>query len=257
MTKGTAAVVCGAVLACLPEGAAAQPVTTLWLEDVHVERQGATETVVSYTHQTVDLKASAEGYDQLGIGLHAGVVQQLALAPEVVFLQRGEEPLRLDRVGVRLRWLALEHQNWPALMVYGGYGNDLAEDRDHAWTLGSAAHYELDGLFANADVRSSLNLGGEKGTALETWYGLALGYGSHTPCDLRAGVELFAVVPIVGERTSDPTFGSGVDTNTYYYGPSLALAVGPFWSGLSAVTGYPLSDTASQLMLRAMVGVAH
>jgi len=257
MTGRTAGVICGALLACLPEGAAAQPVTTAWLEDVHVERQGATETVVGYTHQSADLKATAEGYDQLGLALHAGVGQDLALAPEVAFRQRGEEPLRLDQVSARLRWSAFEHTRWPALMVYGGYGNDLGEARDHVWASGAAAHYERAWLFANADLRSTLNLGGEKGTALETWYGLALGYGSHAPITMRAGMELFLVVPVVGERMSDPTFGSSAEVNTFYYGPSIALAVGPFWSALSAVTGYPLSDGASQLMLRGMVGVAH
>jgi hypothetical protein len=251
------AVVCGTLLASLPRNAAAEPVTTAWLEDVHVEPEGATETVVSYTHQSVDLKASAEGYDQLGVGLHAGVAAEFTLAPEVAFRQRGEEPLRLHQVGLRARWLAFERSNWPALMVYGGYGNDLGEDRDHGLALGAAAHYELAWLFANADVRPSLNVGGNQGTTLETWYGFALGYGSQGSLAVRAGLEAFLVVPVVGERMSDPTFGSGVYVNTYYYGPSLALAVGPFWSSLSAVTGYPLSDAASQLMLRGLVGVAH
>ena len=74
---------------------------------------------------------------------------------------------------------------------------------------------------------------------------------------MRAGMELFLVVPVVGDRMSDPTFGSSAQINTFYYGPSMALAVGPFWSALSAVTGYPLSDGASQLMLRGLIGVAH
>jgi hypothetical protein len=102
-----------------------------------------------------------------------------------------------------------------------------------------------------------LNAGGSQGTAMETWYGLALGYAHQTTWSWRAGLELFAVVPLMGERWSDPTFGASGESNTYYYGPSFACAAGPFWTALSAVTGYPLSDGASQLMLRGMVGVAH
>lgn len=240
---------------CSASLASAQPVTTAWLEDVHVEAAGETETVLTYEYETADLKASAEGYDELGVGLHAGLNHSLTLAPEVAFRQRGEEPLRLDEVGVRLRWRAIERFALPKLMLYGGYGNDLGEAHDHVWVGGASAGYELAWLFVNADVRPSLNLGGALGTSLEMWSGLALGYGWRYPWSLRAGVELFAVIPVVGERSSDLSFGASGADDTYYYGPSFAFAMGPFWTALSAVSGYGLSDAASQLMLRGMVGV--
>lgn len=257
MTLRWTVVFAGALSLCLPRLAGAEPVGTAWLEDVHVERTGDTETVLRFDHQTVDLKASAEGYDELGLALHAGLTQTLTLAPELALRQRGEEPLRLDEVGFRLRWLVINRLEWPALMVYGGYGNDLGAKRDHLWLGGAAAHYEISWFFANADVRSAMNLGGSEGTGLQTWYGLALGYGQRTSWSWRAGLELFAVVPVVGDRWSDPTFGASAESNTYYYGPSFACAAGPFWTALSAVTGYPLSDGGSQLMVRGLVGVAH
>lgn len=247
----------GALALSLPRRAGAEPIGTAWLEDVHVEDAGGTETVFRFDHETVDLKASAEGYDELGVALHAGVTQTLTLAPELALRQRGEEPLRLDEVGFRVRWLALNRFAWPALMVYGAYGNDLGDERDHLWLGGAAVHYEMAWFFVNGDVRSELNVGGSKGTGLQTWYGLALGYGQRTAWSWRAGLELFAVVPIVGERWSDPAFGASAESSAYYYGPSFACAAGPFWTALSAVTGYPLSDGASQLMVRGLVGVAH
>jgi len=257
MTVRWTAVFAGALSLGLPRQAGAEPASTAWLEDVHVEDPGDAETVLRFDHETVDLKASAEGYDELGVALHAGVTQALTLAPELALRQRGEEPLRLDEVGFRVRWLALNRFEWPALMVYGRYGNDLGEERDHLWLGGVAAHYEVASFFANADLRSELNVGGSAGTGLETWYGLALGYGQKTTWSWRAGLELFAIVPIAGERWSDPTFGASSESSTYYYGPSFACAAGPFWTALSAVTGYPLSDGASQLMVRGLVGVAH
>ncbi|HEU5077236.1 MAG TPA: hypothetical protein VFU02_23755, partial [Polyangiaceae bacterium] len=59
------------------------------------------------------------------------------------------------------------------------------------------------------------------------------------------------------ERLSDPTFGASGEDNTYYYGPSVAFAKGPVWMTVSAVSGYGLSDAASQLMLQSLVGVTH
>lgn len=251
------AVAAGALSLSLPRLAGAEPVSTVWLEDVHVEPAGEAETVLRYEHQSVDLKASEEGYDELGAGLHAGVTHTLTLTPEFTLRQRGEEPLRLDQVELGSRWLALRRFAGPELMLYGSYANDLGEERDHMWLGAVAARYEMAWFVVNADVRSELNLGGSKGTGLETWYGLALGYARQTTWSWRAGLELFAVVPLVGERWSDPTFGANVKSSTYYYGPSFACAAGPFWTALSAVTGYPLSDGASQLMLRALIGVAH
>lgn len=257
MTLRRAVTFGGMLSICWSSTASAEPVTTAWLEDVHTEPAGKTETVLTYEHESVDLKASAEGYDELGVGLHAGLSRTLTLAPEAAFRQRGEEPLRLERVGLRLRWLALNPWQGPALMIYGGYSNDLGEVRDHVCVGGVAASYEMDWFFVNADVRPTLNLGGNAGEAFETWSGLALGYGRHTTWSLRAGVELFAVIPVVGERSSDPTFGASGEDNTYYYGPSFAFAMGPFWSALSAVSGYALSDGGSQLMVRSLVGVTH
>jgi len=257
MTPRRAALCVGVLSVCWCGAARAEPITTAWLEDVHVEPAGGAETVLRYDHESVDLKATAEGYDELGLGLHAGVSDTLTLAPELAFRQRGEEPLRLDDVGFRVRWLALNRFAQPALMLYGGYHNDLGEDRDHAWLGGAALRYEMAWFFANADVRPTLNLGGDQGTAFETWYGLGLGYGRRSSWSLRAGLELFLVAPLVGERTSDPTFGASAVANTFYYGPSFATSTGPFWLALSAVTGYPFSDGASQLMVRALVGVSH
>ena len=246
----------GAFAWLFPASARAEPVTTAWLEDVHLPPAGKTETLLAYEHESVDLKATAEGYDQLDVEFDAGVHHALTLAPAISFRQRGEEPLRLDQVGFRAKWLAVDRWEWPALMVYGGYGNDLDEDRDHLLQAGAAARYTRAGFFLNADVRPGLNVGGAAGTTLETWYGLGLGYGRQTTWSLRAGLELFAVVPVVGERLSDPTFGASASSSTFYYGPSVAYAIGPFSTALSAVTGYPLSDGASQFMLRGLVGVA-
>lgn len=255
MTARRALVLASTLAVCWTSAASAEPVTTAWLEDVHGEPAGETETVLTYEYETADLKASAEGYDELGVGLHAGLNQALTLAPEVGFRQRGEEPLRLDELGLRLRWRAIERLAWPKLMLYGGYSNDLGEVYDHVWVGGAAASYEYAWLFVNADVRPTLNLGGNEGTSWEMWSGLALGYGWRSSWSLRAGLELFAVVPVVGERSSDPTFGASSEDNTYYYGPSFAFAMGPFWTALSAVSGYGLSDAGSQLMLRSLVGV--
>jgi hypothetical protein len=247
----------GALASLAPGMAHAEPATTAWLEDVSVEAPRTTETVLSYTHQLSDMKARGAGFDQLTLALHAGVSESVAIAPKLGLEQRGTEPLRLSEVGFQARWLAFERAPWPSLMAYGGYSNDLGDARDHLLESGVAARYEYGPLYLNGDVRATSALGGDADTSIETWYGLGAGYAWLHGWLLRAGLESFAILPLKGERLSDPTFGEAAESTTLYYGPSLAFATSPLWAACSAVTGYPVSTPASQFMLSCVVGVAH
>lgn len=254
--RSCCAVVASTVL-LVAGSASAEPATTAWVEDVSVQDEQTTQTVLSFEHHLTDVKARGEGIDFLAARVDAGVAPGLSAAPVVVFRQRGEEPLRLQQVALQARWQALDLQAWPRLMVYGSYANDLSYERDHLFSAGLAASYDYGALYLNADLRPTLLLGGDQGKALESWTGLAVGYGWGASVGARAGLEAFAVVPLVGERISDPTFGEAAESNTYYYGPSFALSVEPFWTSASAVTGYFLSPAASQFLLSWVVGVEH
>ena len=235
----------------------AEPSTTAWLQDVAVQPQHTTQTVLGFEHHLTDVKARGAGIDFLRARLEAGFLPKASLAPEVVFEQRGEEPLRLQEVAFHARFRALDWQAWPRLMVYGGYANDLGDERDHLLKVGLAGSYDYGGLYLNADLRPTLQLGGEQGKALESWTGVAIGYGWASTWQARVGLESFMIVPWIGERTSDPTFGEAAESNTYYYGPSFAFAVGPFWTSVSAVTGYFISPAASQFLLSWLAGVGY
>ena len=251
-----AALLSGSVV-CFARGAQGEAESTAWLTDVSVAAQNSTETRLAYEHQQADIKAPAEGIDVAQLGLQAGLGYDLALAPEFAFSQRGEEPLRLESVGLELRWRILERVAWPELMLYGAYRNDLGEARDHLARAGLAACYAWGPWFVNGDMRPTLNLGGDLGTTLESFWGLAAGYALGSPWHAWAGLEGFVIVPLVGERLRDPSFGQGATSSTAYLGPSLGFEVGPFWTSASAVTGYLVSTQGSQFMLRWLVGVAH
>lgn len=237
--------------------AAAEPASTAWLEDVSVQAPETSQTVLGFEHQLSDLKARGEGIDVLRLALHAGLVQDLALVPALSMRQRGEEPLRLNAVGARARYRVLDAGQLPQLMVYGGYDNTLDDSRDHQFGVGLAARYALGPVAFNADLRPTLSLGGEQGDALEAWYGLAVGYAWQAGWQARAGLELFGISPVSGSRLSDPTFGEAAESRTFYYGPSLAFASGPFWTAASLATGFWVSAPASQFMLSWQVGVSH
>jgi hypothetical protein len=237
--------------------ALAEPSRTAWLEDASLPAADTSESVLDFEHQLTDIKARGEGIDQLGLALRTGLSDSFAVAPRLSFRQRGEEPLRLDSVGFQLRWHFLDDDKLPKLMGYGGYANDLDDERDHLIGAGLAASYNLGPLLLNADVRPTLSVGGDAGSALETWYGLGLGYGWFSSVTARAGIETFFVMPVTGSRLYDPTFGEAAESNTFYYGPSFALASGPFWTSASLATGYFVPTPASQFMLRWVVGIEH
>jgi hypothetical protein len=237
--------------------AGAEPSTTAWLEDVNVQPARTAETLLGYEHQLTDIKARGAGFDELRFGLHAGLAEAVSVVPRFAMLQRGAEPLRLRDVGFQMRWRALDWQAWPQLMVYGAYLNDLDDERDHLLNVGLAARYELGSVLFNADVRPTLAMGGHEQRTLEGWFGLGVGYVWRGSWTARAGAEAFAIVPFEGERLSDPTFGASAESTTLYYGPSLSVATGPFWTSASMATGYFVSTPASQFMLSWLVGVAH
>lgn len=246
------------VTALLASGVAhAEPETTAWVKDVAVQAEHSTQTVLSFEHQLSDVKAGGAGIDLLAARVEAGLTPSVSGAPQVVFRQRGNEALRLQEVALQARWHLPILSSYPQLMIYGSYANDLSDDRDHLLRAGFAASYDYGHLYLNADVRPTMNIGGDHGRALEAWSGLAVGYGWASSWQGRAGMEMFAVIPVIGARLSDPTFGEAAESNTYYYGPSFALAFGPMWTSASAVTGYFVSTAASQFLLSWQVGVAY
>ena len=236
--------------------AGAEPSTTAWVEDINVQPARTAETLLKYEHQLTDIKARGAGFDELRFGLHTGLAEDLSVVPQFALRQRGAEPLRLRDVGFQARWRALDWQAWPQLMVYGAYLNDLDDERDHLLNGGLAARYELGSVLFNGDVRPTLSMGGHKERTLEGWFGLGVGYVWRGSWTARAGAEAFAIVPFEGERVSDPTFGASAESTSLYYGPSLSLATGPFWTSASLATGYFVSNSASQFMLSWLVGVA-
>jgi hypothetical protein len=235
----------------------AEPRNTVWLEDIRLEPEGNAETALSYEFQAPDLKAIEEGTDLFSLRLNAGVTDAFEVAPVVRLRQRGNEELRIHELGGEGRYRLIGDALEPRLIVYGGYMNDLGEDRDHRVFAGGGGRYDVSRLLLGADLRASGGLGGEEDGAAEIWLGLTAGYSLLPDRQLTAAIETFAVTPVGGKRISDPTFGEAGESISFYYGPTLSLRGGPIWTAVSGVTGFPVSDPASHLLLRWMVGVNH
>lgn len=189
--------------------------------------------------------------------LAALVALTLELAPVVRVRQRGVDPLQMHEIGAEARVRAIGEPDLPNLLVYGAYYNDTSLERDHRVLAGGAGRLYFGRLFVSGDLRPSAGLGGDRDDAFELWLGAGAGFMFLPDRELTAGIETLAIVPITGERLSDPTFGAAATSTTYYYGPSLSFRRGPFWTAASAVSGYLLSDGASDLLVRWMVGVGH
>jgi hypothetical protein len=235
----------------------AEPRNTVWLEDVRLEPEGNAETALSYEFQAPDLVAIEEGTDLFSLRLNAGVTDALEFAPVIRLRQRGNEELRILELGGEGRFRVVGDALEPKLIAYGGYMNDLGEARDHRVFAGAAGRYDISRLLLGADLRASGGFGGEEDDAAELWIGLTAGYSLLPERQLTAGIETFAITPVSGKRISDPTFGAAGESISFYYGPTVSLRGGPIWTALSAATGFPVSDAASHLLLRWMVGVSH
>ena len=245
------------VVLMLVRSGVAEPRNTVWLDDVRLEPEGEVETAFTYEFQTPDLKAIEEGSDILSLRLGAGVVEALELAPVVRLRQRGNEPLRMHEIGGEGRLRVVGDTAAPHLVLSAGYFNDLGEDRDHRISAGGSGRYDISRLLLGADLRGSLGLGGERADSVEIWIGGTAGYSLLPDRLLTAGIETFGILPVSGRRISDPTFGEAGETFAFYSGPSLSARGGPLWSAVSFVTGFPVSDSASHLLLRWMVGMSH
>jgi hypothetical protein len=245
-----------AVLTLSAQGAA-EPRSTTWLEEVRIEEPDTSETSLIYEYQATDFKAFEEGTDLVSLRLHAGMAERLEIAPLVRVRQRGVEPLQLHELGLETRVRVLGDPELTQLIVYGAYHNDTSLERDHRLRVAAAGRLYFGRLFVSGDVRPSLGLGGERDDAFELWLGLGAGFAFFPERELSAGVETFAIVPIAGERMSDPTFGAAAGSATYYYGPSLAFHRGAFWASAAAATSSFVSDGGSELLVRWMVGVGH
>jgi hypothetical protein len=244
-----------AFLATLPPSALAEPRNTVWLEDVHVQPRLTTEAAIFYEFQGTDFKALEEGVDLLAFRLPAGLGHGLELSPLVRFRERGDEAFRLHELGGELRWRFLGDAAAPRLVVYGGYFNEQSADHDHRISAGLAGRYDFGRIFVAGDVRASTVIGGDREDGGEMWVGGAAGYALLPGGQLVAGLETFVIRPFGGERISDPAFGEAARSQSLYYGPTLTVRVGPLWTGVSAATGFMVSEPASQLLVRWMVGV--
>jgi hypothetical protein len=244
-------------LLMLAKSGSAEPRNTVWLEDVRLEPEGEAETAFVYEFQTPDLNAIEEGTDLFSLRFGAGVLDALGLAPVVRLRQRGNEALRIHELGAEGRFRVVGDAAVPHLVVYGSYFNDLGEDRDHRITAGSSGRYDISRLLLGADLRASGGIGGEQSDSYELWIGGMAGYSLLPDRTLTAGIETFGIVPLSGRRISDPTFGEAGETFSFYYGPSFSVRGGRLWSALSLVTGFPVSDPASHMLLRWMFGLSH
>lgn len=245
------------LLATFPpfSAALAGPRNTVWLEDVHVQPPLTTEAAIFYEFQGADFKALEEGVDLLAFRLPAGLVDGLELSPLVRFRERGDEAFRLHELGGELRWRFLGDAALPRLVAYGGYFNEQSADHDHRFSAGLAGRYDFGRIFVAGDMRGSAVIGGDRDDGGEIWLGGAAGYSLLPGGELVAGLETFVIRPFGGERISDPAFGQAAGSHSLYYGPSLTVRVGPLWTGVSAATGFLVSEPASQLLIRWMVGV--
>jgi hypothetical protein len=144
----------------------------------------------------------------------------------------------------------------PSLVAYGAYFNDLGTDRDHRFVAGAAARHDAGRWYAAADLRGSAYVGGELADTRELWIGAAVGRTFLADRQLTAGLETFLISPFGGARMSDPTFGASAKSSSFYYGPNVTYRVGSFWTAVSAASGFAVSEPASQILLRWMVGVA-
>jgi hypothetical protein len=234
----------------------AEPRNTVWLEDVHLLPAGGTALAMTYEYQGADAGALEQGIDLLALRLEAGLSDAVELTPVVRFRQRGDEAFRLQQLGGQLRWRLLSERDLGHLVVYGGYLNNMSEERDHLFTAGAAGEFELERVFLSADARSTGALGGSLDDTAELWMGAGVGVALLPARRLTVGLETFAIVPLGGARMSDPALSLAGESNSYYYGPNLSLRAGPLWTAFSAASGYGVSDAASDLLIRWMVGVS-
>jgi hypothetical protein len=246
------------MLAVLTLGAAAraEPRDTVWLEDVHIEPPESTDTGFVFDYQAADFKALDQGIRWLTLRFAAGVVEPLEVVPLFRLRQRDGEPLELREIGAEVRSRLLGDAEAPHVLGYGGYRNDLGPERDHHLSAGGAGRYELiERLFVAGDLRISAGLGGELDAAWETRAGAGIGYSLFPRRELTVALETFALVPLTGSRISDPAFGEAGESASFYYGPSVSARLGPLWTSVSMASGYLVSEPASDLLVRWMVGL--
>ncbi|HEU5055893.1 MAG TPA: hypothetical protein VFU21_05190 [Kofleriaceae bacterium] len=243
-----------AALTAAPE-TRAEPRSTVWLEDLNLRPPAATEASLFYEFQAADAKAMDQGIDLLTLRLAAGVSERLELAPMLRFRQRGSEEFRLHDLGGMLRARIAGSAAAPRLVAYGAYFNDLGTERDHRFVAGAAGRYDAGRWFVAADLRGSAYAGGELADTRELWIGGAVGRAFLAERQLTAGLETFLIAPFGGARMSDPTFGESAESSSFYYGPNVTFRAGPFWTAASAASGFGVSEPASQILFRWMVGI--
>jgi hypothetical protein len=246
------------MLAVLTFGAVAraEPRDTVWLEDVHIEPPESTDTGFVFDYQAADFKALEQGMRWLTLRFSAGVAERIEVVPLFRLRQRDSEPLELREIGAEVRSRLLGDAEAPHVLGYGGYRNDLGTERDHHLNAGGAGRYELiQRLFVAGDLRIAAGLGGELDAAWEARVGAGIGYALFPRRELTVGLETFAHVPLAGTRLSDPAFGEAGESTSFYYGPSVSARLGPLWTSASIASGYFVSEPASNLLLRWMVGL--
>ena len=246
-----------ALLAALAvtRGAAAEPRRTIWVEDVHLQPPSTMEVSLLYEFHGTDFKALEEGSDLLALRLITGLADRFDLSPQVRFRQRGDEGVRLHDLGGQLRVRLFDDAQHPHLVVYGGYFNEQSAEHDHRLQTGLAGHLGYRRVFLDWDMRLGAAFGGTRGAGGEIWVGGALGGALLSRGELVVALETFVIQPLGGERISDPGFGEAASAQAVYYGPTVTLRMGSLWTGLSATTGFPVSEPASELMVRWMFGV--
>lgn len=239
----------------LAREASAEPRQTIWLEDVHLQPAATTEAAFFYEFQGADFKALEEGSDLVALRLPAGIADWIEITPQLRLRQRGDEPFRLHDLGGEVRARLLGDAARPRLVGYAGYFNQQSSGHDHRFAAGTTGRYDVGRWFAAADVRLSAVVGGDKENGGELWIGAAGGC-AFLERHLAGGLEVFAIRPIGGERISDPVFGQAARDQSLYVGPSLSARIGPLWTGLSVASGFMVSEPASHLLVRWMVGVS-
>lgn len=247
-----------ALIAALTLGpsAAAEPRSTMWLEDVHLQPPATAELSLLYEFQGTDFKALEQGSDLLALRLTTGLLERFELSPQVRFRQRGDDDLQLHDLGGRVRVRLFDDAQHPHVIIYGGYFNQQSAERDHRVDAGLVGRIDLGRFFATWDIRLGAALGGTLEDGGEMWVGGSVGGSLLSRGQLVLGLETFVIQPLGGQRISDPVFGEAAYSQSVYYGPTVAARFGSLWTGLSAATGFPVSEPASELMVRWMFGVS-
>ena len=244
-----------AVAACWivqASGTAASPASTVWTEDVLLQPSGPAELAFLYEYQ--DALAGAIAADAHLLAVRAAVGFDRApidFTPAIGLVQPSGASAVIDHAGLRVRYRLAGTPSQPIAVAILGYRIRPGSDTGHEIEQGAGMRWARGDLVVSGDLHVREELGGPSGTRIELAFGGAVTYGGFLDY-IRAGVEVFGLLPITGPRIADAPVGAGSEDLAVYAGPTVRLNVETLWLAVGVATG-KLTDDGSPVLVRAVL----